>query len=138
MTKEIFTMSMELAERKNIVLKLPPLIGEDKAEYSCHRTCAIPFEELFIGSDNNIRPCIISNEHLGSMENRTIPDMWLNDNLNNFRNRINSGIVPDDCKSCNQNRHINVNRYESHIKINAKIPMGKAGKQPYALVYTSR
>jgi MoaA/NifB/PqqE/SkfB family radical SAM enzyme len=123
LTANVFLASSRLAERLNVSLRLPPLIGYDRAENRLHRECLVPFEELYIGSDGKIRPCIISPIELGDLSVNEAEELWNNGKFRELRASVNAYSPLEGCTECNQNRHLNVNRYEAHIKVGARIPI---------------
>jgi radical SAM protein with 4Fe4S-binding SPASM domain len=118
----IFSVSSRMAKALKVSLDLPPLIGADPAKDELHRKCWVPFEELYIGSNGKIRPCIISPIEMGDLSLDNVEILWNNEKFRELRAKVNSDAPPEGCRECNQNRHLNVNRYEAHIKVSARVP----------------
>lgn len=113
---EYLLKAREVARRTGVKLTAPPLIGEDTSE-DLHRPCHVAWEDLFVGSDGLIRPCIISNDILGDLKVQDFEAIWNGPAFQTFRKRVNSDCPPHDCQNCWQVRHTNVNREESHVRI---------------------
>lgn len=122
--KDIFRQVLDLAQNLGIKLKLPYIQGEDIALDKYHKDCFVAWRDLFIGSDNSIRPCQSTSLKLGDFRDfETFDAMWNSKAFVDFRasvncNKLQNGIeMPIQCKLCYQSSHANWNRKESFIQV---------------------
>jgi radical SAM protein with 4Fe4S-binding SPASM domain len=116
LTRKVLAEAREKAERYGINLNTQPAIGLDTST-DFHRPCHLGWEDLFVGSDAKVRPCMISNDVLGDLRKESLEEVWNNEKFRAFRASVNSSCPPSDCKNCWQVRHMNVNREEAHVRI---------------------
>jgi radical SAM protein with 4Fe4S-binding SPASM domain len=116
-----FQEAKSKARETGVIVKLPPLIGEDEAGDSFHKECTTPFDTFFLSSNGDVRACMISNELFGNIGNETPEAIWEGEKISLYRQRVNSTDPPQDCRSCWQASHQNVNREDSHVKLHVDI-----------------
>lgn len=131
---EFFKIAENRAREFKIVLKLPPLIGEDESGNSFHKECTSPFDTFFLSSNNGVRACMISNEIFGNINTDTPESIWRGEKMNSFRQRVNTQNPPYDCKFCWQASHLNVNRKDAHVMLNVNI-RGQGSKRNESVDY---
>lgn len=112
----------EMASKAGIKLNLPTMIGEDDTGNNFHKKCYTAWNDIFISSNGKIRSCMISNEILGDLNCDDIVSIWNNGRYKWFRENVNSDYPPNDCQLCWQASHLNVNREDSHIRIDVLLP----------------
>lgn len=117
----IFKEAELRAKEKGIKITLPSVIGENMLEGVYHKECSTPFDTMFVSSNGDVRACMISNEIFGSILTDSPEAIWNGEGINSFRSRVNSENPPEDCKSCWQASHLNVNREDAHIRLHVNI-----------------
>ncbi|HEY9724189.1 MAG TPA: radical SAM protein [Oscillatoriaceae cyanobacterium] len=130
LVREHLGAARDEASRLGIKLNTQPTIGEDTST-DFHRPCHVAWEDLFVGSDGKVRPCMISNDVLGDLGKEDLETIWNGPLFQEFRQRVNSACPPKDCQNCWQVRHMNVNREEAHVRIGIDVGTAKV-KAPTA------
>lgn len=116
--KQIFDEAEALASELNIKLKLPYLQGEDVAEDKYHKDCFVAWRDFFVGSDGYVRPCQSSPEKFFKFDkNRDFEYMWNSQKFQDYRRRINTDCMPEECKRCYQSSHANWNKKLPFIQV---------------------
>ena len=117
-TKEIFNKAEELADKLNISLKLPYLIGEDPAKDKAHKDCYVAWRDFFVGSDDYIRPCMSTNvEFFKYNKDVDFKTMWNDKKFIEYREKVNTENMDKMCKHCYQSSFCNWNKKHSFIQI---------------------
>ena len=121
--KEYFNKAIELAKKYGILLKFPPFIGEDPAGNSLHRECSVVWRDLFIGSDDFVRPCQstslkIANINDYNLENpKDFFQLWNHPKFQEMRRTIDDNDnMNANCKVCYQASHANWNMKHAHLQ----------------------
>ena len=115
--------ALALAEELGVLVKFPPVIGEDALGEAAHKTCHVAWRDLFIGSDKTIRPCQSSALSLGGITKADLatPEaffaLWNSPSMQAFRATVNDaeGMDPG-CARCYQSSHANWNMRHAHIQ----------------------
>ncbi len=114
---EIFNKASESAEEYSIELELPPIQGSDPAGDLPHSTCYSPWRDMFISSDLAFRPCMSTNQTLGTLNmNKTLEEQWNNNHYQDMRQRVNADNMPLQCRRCYQATFANWNKYKSYYQ----------------------
>ena len=117
-TKEIFNKAEELADKLNISLKLPYLIGEDPAKDKAHKDCYVAWRDFFVGSDDYIRPCMSTNvEFFKYNKDVDFKTMWNDKKFIEYREKVNTENMDKMCRHCYQSSFCNWNKKHSFIQI---------------------
>ena len=117
-TKEIFNKAEELADKLNISLKLPYLIGEDPAKDKAHKECYVAWRDFFVGSDDYIRPCMSTNvEFFKYNKDVDFKTMWNDKKFIEYREKVNTENMDKMCRHCYQSSFCNWNKKHSFIQI---------------------
>ena len=117
-TKEIFNKAEELADKLNISLKLPYLIGEDPAKDKAHKDCYVAWRDFFVGSDDYIRPCMSTSvEFFKYNKDVDFKTMWNDKKFIEYREKVNTENMDKMCKHCYQSSFCNWNKKHSFIQI---------------------
>lgn len=116
--KKYFEIAKKNAEELGINLKLPHYIGMDPADNLSHKPCYNPWRDLFIGSDESIRPCQSSSLILANINDfDSVFELWNSDNFQKMRATINNETkMHDNCKFCYQSSYTNWNKKYAHIQ----------------------
>ena len=116
--RKYFEIAKETAKKLNISLKLPHYILEDPAGDLPHKPCYVPWRDLFIGSDECIRPCQSSSLVLANINDYdNVYELWNSENFQKMRATVNDETkMPDSCKFCYQSSHANWNKEYAHIQ----------------------
>ncbi|MEE1010344.1 MAG: radical SAM protein [Agathobacter sp.] len=119
LVRDVFEEAIEVAEKLNIVLKLPHYIGEDIAGEHYHKECFVSWRDFFLGSDGYVRPCMSTPVKFFEYDmNRPFMEMWNSTEFQKYRKIVNDDNEMDSpCKRCYQSSHCNWNRRESFIQI---------------------
>jgi MoaA/NifB/PqqE/SkfB family radical SAM enzyme len=119
--KQVFNEAMQEAERTGVRIKLPHLQGVDPADRAAHRDCYFPYRDLFIGSDGRIRPCVSSDEQLGSILDTDFMDCWNQKGLRDYRDTVNLKEGSNEtCNRCYHSSCANWNQRSSFIQTGAR------------------
>jgi radical SAM protein with 4Fe4S-binding SPASM domain len=115
-----FYEARNLADKFNINLKLPAIQGEDDGNGFRHKPCALPWRDLYIGSDGFIRPCQSSSSKLGHVSEYESFDMlWNSKQMQGFRHRVNDEwLMPKSCYNCYHSSCANWNLSHSYVQLN--------------------
>ncbi|MBR3890939.1 MAG: radical SAM protein [Bacilli bacterium] len=117
-TKEIFNKAEEIADKLNISLKLPYLIGEDPAKDKAHKDCYVAWRDFFVGSDDYIRPCMSTNvEFFKYNKDVDFKTMWNDKKFIEYREKVNTENMDKMCRHCYQSSFCNWNKKHSFIQI---------------------
>lgn len=119
LVRDVFEEAIDIAEKLNIVLKLPHYIGEDIAGEHYHKDCFVSWRDFFLGSDGYVRPCMSTPVKFFEYDmNRPFMEMWNSTEFQKYRQIVNNDNEMDSpCKRCYQSSHCNWNRRESFIQI---------------------
>lgn len=100
--RPVFEEARRRAGRLGIKLKLPEIQGEGSAGALRHKKCPLPWRDLYVGSDGNIRPCQSSAQQFGNaLEWEAFEDLWNSPAMQDFRRRVNdSEEMPSCCFNC--------------------------------------
>lgn len=116
--KKYFEVAKENAKKLNISLKLPDYVSEDPAGDLSHKPCYVPWRDIFIGSNDTVRPCQSSSLILANVNDyNDFYKLWNSENYQKIRATINDEMkMPDNCKFCYQSSHANWNKKYAHIQ----------------------
>lgn len=121
MVKQVFEEAMSEAKRTGVRIKLPYLQGDDPAGNMAHRDCYFPYRDLFVGSDGRIRPCVSSDEQLGSILDADFMTFWNQQGLRGYRGNVNlNERMSATCKRCYHSSCANWNQKSSFIQTGAR------------------
>lgn len=96
--RPVFAEARRRAAQLRIKIKLPEIQGEGEAGTLRHKRCPLPWRDLYIGSDGNIRPCQSSAQQLGSVyEWEAFEDIWNAPATQEFRRRVNNEEEMSPC-----------------------------------------
>ncbi len=117
--REIFQKTASLAQKANIKLKLPDIHGEGPAGQLRHKKCALPWRDLYIGSDGFIRPCQSSSLKLGNIsEYNTFDSLWNSEQMKKLRESVNDETcMPKQCYHCYHSSYANWNLPHSFVQL---------------------
>ncbi len=119
LVQKVFTEAEQIANKLNVLLKLPYLENEDPAGAMYHRPCYVAWRDFFVGSDGYIRPCMSTPIKFFELSRSySFEEMWNSKEFQEFRKKINQeDKMPESCKLCYQSSYANWNRKESFIQI---------------------
>ena len=117
--KKYFSEANEIAEKNNILLKLPHVKGTDPAGEKLHKDCFTAYRDFFLGSDGYIRACMSSPEKLFHIDKyANFNNMWNSLEHQSWRCTVNdSKNMPDACKRCYQSSYANWNKEHAFMQI---------------------
>ena len=116
--KRIFSEAEKLGEKLGIKIKLPYIQGEDIAGNNNHKNCFTAWRDFFIGSDGYIRPCQSNSVKFFKFDkNMTFEEMWNSQKYQDFRMKVNTENMCEECKRCYQSSHANWNNKSSFIQV---------------------
>lgn len=117
LVKKYFLLAEERAQKKNIILKIPYIQGEDPSGDEAHKKCYFPFRDLFIGSDGFVRPCMSNSERLVSIESiHCFDDLWNHEKMRDLR----KNMTPE-CQHCYHSSCANWNKKTSFIQLSTAL-----------------
>jgi MoaA/NifB/PqqE/SkfB family radical SAM enzyme len=73
----------------------------EEAVFVPGKRCAVGFDQTFITSFGDVRPCCFSDEDMGNVRERTFREIWWGPRYSDFRRRLISGSF---AKYCSENR----------------------------------
>jgi len=121
MVKEHFNHAINVAERLNVKIKLPYLVGEDPAGDKAHKDCTTLWRDFFLGSDGYVRPCMSSSVKLFHIDKyRNFDEMWNSGELQNWRKTVNSENMHESCANCYQSSFANWNKQYAFNQVTHK------------------
>ena len=116
--KTIFEKAEKLGEELGVKIKLPYYQGEDIAGDKAHKDCFTAWRDFFVGSDGYIRPCQSNAEKFFKYDKLSaFEKMWNSQEYQDFRAKVNSDKMCDECKRCYQSSHANWNKKSSFIQL---------------------
>lgn len=121
LTNNILVRAEEKAKRLGIRLTLPDRFSIEDAHPLPRKPCCRPWEELFVQSDGKVRLCMLSEETMGDLSTEKVTDIWNNEKFRLFRRTINTAPI-GTCARCPQYKEMDVNRIESFLQIDRKLP----------------
>jgi MoaA/NifB/PqqE/SkfB family radical SAM enzyme len=100
--REVFAAAQERAQALNINLKLPEIQGECEAGTRRHKPCAFPWRDLYIGSDEYLRPCQSSAQKIVHIsEHQDFRALWNCEQMQELRRRVNDDdSMSEHCHNC--------------------------------------
>jgi radical SAM protein with 4Fe4S-binding SPASM domain len=116
--QRIFIDAEELAKRLGIELDLPYISGQDSAGTAPHRDCSLPWQDLFVGADGLIRPCMSTFETLGFLDvSKSFFENWNSDKFVFHRKNVNQiKSMSNSCINCYQTSICNWNLQKSFLQ----------------------
>lgn len=64
------------------------------------QVCIEPWIYLRVSAEGVVKICCYSNESMGNMYTQTLAEIWNGEKYRYFRNRVNTGNLPEDCRRC--------------------------------------
>jgi radical SAM protein with 4Fe4S-binding SPASM domain len=116
--KKIFKNAIKIASKLRIELELPYIKGNDPAGDNYHHDCFVGWRDLYIGSDNYIRPCMHTNEKIIFLDlKKNIFDIWNCSSMQQHRLSVNNNyLMNESCKNCYHSSFANWNKSNSLIQ----------------------
>lgn len=117
--RPVFAEARRRASRLGIKLKLPEIQGEGESGTARHKKCPLPWRDLYVGSDGNIRPCQSSAQKFGNVYDwEAFDDIWNSLAMQDFRRRVNSEEeMPSSCFGCYHSSCANYNLPHAFIQL---------------------
>jgi len=115
--------ALELADKLGVLVKLPPVIGEDQTADFPHKKCSVAWRDMFVSSDCSVRPCQSSPVKLGTLIGDSLKSadaffrFWNSSDYKIFRKTVNNfDEMNTNCRYCYQSSHANWNLKHAHIQ----------------------
>lgn len=109
---QITNEAIDYAKEKNIKLVLQSgtiIENQKKTKELGHKRCNMPWYRLSIQPNGDVYPCPVSNKTIGNIFETDILDIWMSNDMQNFRKGVNSVTqMNTDCKNCTHCRHRSV------------------------------
>jgi sulfatase maturation enzyme AslB (radical SAM superfamily) len=60
--------------------------------------CRLPWEHLLVVTDGRTQNCCYQGQSLGNLEEQTLEEIWNGEKINEVRESLTNGIIPELCK----------------------------------------
>jgi len=116
--KKIFAETLALAQKHDILVKLPYIQGEDPAHNEPHKPCFVGWRDLFLGSDGFVRPCQSTAQKFFNIQDYSdFTNIWNLSEYQTFRKSVNqTETMPTQCRHCYQSSFANWNKRSSFLQ----------------------